>query len=175
MAAAAQTYLHRIFRQLSGHLQMRENFRGRMREQIASRKSFQKIVQAFANFLCERAEVRHHFVVRVHMQTLIEAAVQVIGGGDVKLPDIFCFPGSERFGIDGFDVRVGQQAKHFQALGSFHFFGKRANCFGIKNVAAQCGAHFQMAPDEKKNRFAVGLVEIEAAMALSAISTLART
>ena len=105
--------------------------------------------------------MRHHFVVGVNVEPLVQAAVQMICRADVKLPNVFRLPGREGIGIDGLDVGVSQQAQHLQPLGCLHFFSKGAHGFEIEDIASQCGAHFQMAPDEKQNRFAVWLVQIE--------------
>src|ERR1700722_4347937 len=137
---------------------MRQNFRGWMSEQITARQAFEKIIEPFSDLQSQSAEMRHYLVVRVHMQTLIQAAVQVVRGGDVKLPDVLGFPWSESLRIYGLDVPIGEQAKHFQALRCFLFVGERANCFRIENIAAQCGAHFQMPPDQEDKNLAVGFV-----------------
>src|SRR5208282_1566869 len=96
------------------------------------------------------------------MDALVEMAIQVVGSGDIKLPDIFSFPGSEGFRVDGLDIGIGEQAEHFEALGSAYFFGEGANGLRIENIAAESGAHIEMAGNEEEDGFAIGRVEIEA-------------
>src|SRR6516162_8368677 len=63
----------------------------------------------------------------------VETAAQVIGGGDKKLPDHFRLPRGQRFGIDGVDVRVREQAKALEALEGGNGRGKSGNRRRIKN------------------------------------------
>ena len=46
----------------------------------------------------------------VDVKALVHGSKHVVGGADVKLPDVFSFPGGERFGIYCFDVGVSEQA-----------------------------------------------------------------
>ena len=95
------------------------------------------------------------------MKPLVDAAQQIIGGADIELPDVFRLPGRQRFRVHGFDVGIGEQAKHFQPLGRFHFFRELPDRFRIENIAPQSGAQFQVALDQKEHRFAVGRIQFE--------------
>src|SRR5208282_6811114 len=99
---------------MRGHFEVAENFPGGVREEIAARETFKKTFEWLSGGGGERAQVGHDFVVGIFrlrgMDALIEIAIQVVRGGDVKLPDIFGFPRSESFWVDGFDVRVGEEA-----------------------------------------------------------------
>jgi hypothetical protein len=77
------------------------------------------------------------FVVRVAVNALIHAAVEIIRRADIELPEVFGFPGRERLGVDGFDVRIGEQAKHFQKFRAADAFRKLRDCARIKNIAPQ--------------------------------------
>ncbi len=84
--------------------------------------------------------MRKRVLVSIDVQALVDIAQQIICRADVELPDIFSFPGSERFGINGFDVGVGEQAKHLEAFGRFEFFAEGFHGIGIENIAAQSHA-----------------------------------
>ena len=99
----------------------------------------------------------------------------MIGRADIELPDIFRLPGREGFRVHGLDIGIGEQAEHLQPLRRSHFFRELADRAGIEDVAAQGGAHFQMAFDEEQNGLAVGRVQIEPGQAVGRISTLAVT
>ena len=96
------------------------------------------------------------------MQALIHDSKHVVGGADVKLPDVLGLPRRERFRIHRFDVGIGEQAEHLQPLGRSHLLRKLPDRAGIKNIAAQVRAQFHVAIDQEKDRLAVRLVQIEA-------------
>src|SRR6516165_3654746 len=95
----------------------------------------------------------------VGVQTFVNAVVEVIEGGDVKLPDVFGLPRGEGVWVYGLDVGVGQ---HLQAFRRFDFASEGANRFGIEDVSTQGGGYFQMIRDEEQDDFAFGRFEIEA-------------
>ena len=83
-------------------------------------------------------------------------------GRDVKLPDVFRLPWGQRFGIDRFDVSVGEEAEHLQALRSPDLFGERSNRHGIENVAPQGRRKFEVIGNQEENFLALLGINIEA-------------
>src|SRR5580704_16197490 len=96
-----------------------------------------------------------NLVLNVDVKSLIESSIQEIRRCDIKLPNDFGFPGRERFGIDGLDVRVSQETEHLQSFRRFHLSSKSSHSFRIKNVSPQCRAHFQVFSNEKEHGFPV--------------------
>ena len=91
----------------------------RAREQITPGKSFQKAGEIFdggfgrreAEHLFEIVTFRGRFSGTGLKTLFVDAAIQIIRRGCIKLPEHFRFPGSKRFGIDGFDVGVSEKAE----------------------------------------------------------------
>src|SRR5271170_1069271 len=115
-----------------------------MRKKVSARQPLEKAFQVLAGRRRERAQVFQNLVLSVDMKSLVEVAIQMIGSGDVKLPNNFGFPRRESFRINRFDVRVSQETEHLQSFRRFYLAGKSSHRFRIKNVAPQRRAHFQM-------------------------------
>ena len=92
---------------------------------------------------------------------LVDGAIHEIGGGDIKLPEVFCFPGSEGVGADGLDVGKGQQGEHLEHLGVADLIGEGANIFRIKYVAAQGVGHFDVKANEVEDGLSFFSVKVQ--------------
>ena len=93
---------------------------------------------------------------------LVNGAVHEVGGGDVKLPEVFGLPGSKGFGVDGLDVSVGEQGKHLEHLRTADFFSEGADVFRVEDVAAQSVGHFDVKANELEDGIAFFGVEVQA-------------
>src|SRR5271168_2998237 len=100
-----------------------------------------------------RAYVFQHRNFVVSMQTIaIQRAAEIVGSGDEKLPEHVGLPGCERFGIDGVNVGIGEQAEALQTFLVDDGVGEGRDGGGIKNVAAlDGGGHVEVMLDQKVN------------------------
>ena len=105
----------------------------RVREHIAARQAFEESAQILRDAASERRSGKYALdelrsVSRLAWNALfVEAAAQIVGRGDIELPERFGFPGRQRFGIDGADIGIGKQAEQLQAFGRADFFGESAD------------------------------------------------
>ncbi len=162
VAAARQLQLHRVFAQMIGHFHLIEDVACGLCAQIAPRQSVEKTFELFATRRRERAQMLEDFLILAAVHPFVHAMEEIIRGADIKLPDIFGLPRSERFRINGLDVGIGEQAKHFQAFGRADFLRKLLDGIGVENVTAERGAQFQVVRNEKQNIFAIGGIKFQA-------------
>src|SRR5580704_14747831 len=137
-----------------------------MGAQISSRQAIQKRLKFLSCRGGKRTEMVQDFVVSVTMDAFIYAAVKKIGRADVELPEILRFPGCERFRVHSFDVRIREQAKHFQQFRAADAFGKLRHGARVKNVTPQPRSQILMMLNEKEHRFPVGRRKLQAFEAL---------
>src|SRR6266849_8105425 len=99
-----------------------------MRQQIALGEAFQKrnyefwgeVARGECNDLTQML-----FVACVGMQTLVvNGPAQIVESSRVELPQHFDFPRRKGFGIDGFDISVGEQSEQREAFGCPNCFAK---------------------------------------------------
>src|ERR1039457_4066307 len=122
-----------------------------MHQQIPLRKSLQNLLELAAGDRCQRPQPRQLFIIHICMHPLVGAAVQVILGPHVELPNVLRLPRRQRLRIHRLDVGISQQAQHLQALRRSHFVGKCRHRLRIENVAPQCRRHLQVTADQELN------------------------
>ena len=101
----------------------------------------------------------------IGVDAVIGTAIEVVGRGDVQLPEVVGLPRRHRLRIDGLDVSKGHQAEHFESLRRAHFFRKCLYIGRIEDIPADCGRHFEVISDEETESLAVGGIEVKAACA----------
>ncbi len=102
-----------------------------------------------------------NFVICVRMHALVHGSIKITRRTGVKLPEIFRFPGGKSFRTDRPDVRMREQANHFQAIRRANGFGKLRDGAGIVDVSAKSRAHVEMMFNQKQYRFPVGSWQLE--------------
>src|SRR5579863_3485240 len=120
---------------------MMQHFVRRISSQVALRQTLQ---ERFYFLTCSRGQnvqAGNFLVIEIgaRVKPLVHVAIELIRGGNVKLPNVLRFPCSQRVGTNRLDVGVGEEAKHLQPLWSFYFLGKGSDGRRIENIAAECG------------------------------------
>src|SRR4029077_15637947 len=138
-----------------------------MRAQIPPRQTFQKRFELLPRRGGERAKMVQDLIVRVAVYAFIHAAVEIIGRADVELPKIFGFPWRERFRIDGFDVRIGEQEEHLPELRRADAFGKLRHSARVEDIPPKPRPQILMVLNQKEHGFPVGCGKFQALETLS--------
>src|SRR5579863_3191537 len=107
-----------------------------------------------------------NFFIRAAVKPFVHGVQEIIGSTDIELPDIFSLPRGKSFWIYGFNISIGEQAKHFQAFWRAHFFRKLLDSVRVENVTSQRSAQFQMVRNQEQNIIAIGEIEFEAVESL---------
>ena len=84
---------------------------------------------------------------------VVDAAVEIVDGGDVKPPEILRLPGSHGVRVDGADVGVSQQAEHLEA---FRRADRQRQLFQrgrVEDVAAHRDRHLQVGSNQENRRY----------------------
>jgi hypothetical protein len=92
----------------------------------------------------------------------VDAAIEEVRRRNIKLPEIVGLPRSERIGVYGLDVGIGQQGEHLEIDLSADRFGEGANVLGVEDVAAHDERHVEVITNEGADGLAFFGVEIEA-------------
>ena len=164
LAVGVEVELDGILLEIECHLEVMADLLREAGLQIALGKAFEELSQGFV------LRSGHHGAETVEegwvnggaVTDFVDGAVHEVGGGHIKLPDVFRFPRGERIGVDGFDVRIGHESEHFEQLGTADFVREAADIFKIEDVAAKGVGHFEMETDELEDGFALFGVEVEA-------------
>src|SRR3977135_1536772 len=105
-----------------------------VRAQIPPRQTFQEYLKFLPSRRGKRAEEIQNFIVGVGVHAFVHASVKIVRRADVELPEVLGLPGGESLWTNRLDVRVGEKAEHFQAIGCADNFRKLRDGAGIVDV-----------------------------------------
>ena len=164
LAGLPKSELYRFVAQAIRHFEVRDHLLRRMRHQVALRQAVEKLQQLRPALGQQGRDALDLLGAHLGVKALfIDAASEVIGGGDIKLPEIFRFPRREGFRIHRLDVGQRQQREHLQALRRFHLAGQFAHGFRIVDVApAQGRRHLKVRGNQEADRLRVFFAQSEA-------------
>ena len=103
--------MHRIFRQLSGHVNVLQHFFRTIGSQIALRQTFEKRRDFLRRLRSKCLQPGDAVVVLgLGMDALVGGAAHAIGSRNIELPNVLSLPRGKRLGIYRLDVSIGKQA-----------------------------------------------------------------
>ena len=148
---------------MEGHSEVIANLLGQAALQIALRQAFEERSKFFFAVGHEGEDAIQEAGVRIGMiADFVDAAIEKVRRGDIKLPESVGLPRGERVGVHSLDICIGQQGEHFEVALRTDRFGEGANVLGVEDVAAHDERHVEVIANEGANGLAFLGVEVEA-------------